>query len=620
MKGLVFVLFGTAFIPAGVVFAQTGQAHYVGTNVTGQIVLARTVSLHQVAGQPQGTLPLAAYSGTTSDAFFSTSAFFSGFGTSNASVKERLPKIPPRRWLPSTLSVGPQMLGSPGKAGLARTAAIPVTQTLSVNPSFTGVGFNGMTHLDQREANNGNQFSVEPPNPAIAVANGYVVEGVNNAFQVYSTSGTPLLPRVLSTNELFGVPAAIDWSTGINGVFPTDMRAFYDHDIDRWIVLQRAQDYDISGNPLNQSHLYMAVSQSGDPTGTYNIYVMETTDAQVPGCPCVADYPQIGADRYGFYISTNGFNTFSERFVRASILAISKDSLGSGATTPTAYRFLLPFTTGYEFAIQPASTPPRASYFVGNGGLEYFVSSQGTSSFSNTLAVWAMYNTASLRTSTPSLLLTQRLVPSLAYAFPDVATQRPGPLPYGSTLSPPGLLSFIDGGDMRVLSASYAAGRLWVTLSTNSTDVNGRTVVGAAYLILSPTFRAGVLAAPVLRHGYLVTTNNHILRPAIAVDAQGRGAIAFTLVGPDYHPSAAFVPIDLLSTASVMQVPAFGAMPQDGFTGYPGGFGAGVARWGDYSSAVAAGDGSIWMTAEYIPNAPRTEFANWGTFLYRYIP
>jgi hypothetical protein len=124
----------------------------------------------------------------------------------------------------------------------------------------------------------------------------------------------------------------------------------------------------------------------------------------------------------------------------------------------------------------------------------------------------------------------------------------------------------------------------------------------------------------VLRQGYLVVTNNHILRPSIAVNAQGRGAIAFTLVGPDYYPSAAFVSLDVLSTASVMQVPAFGAMPQDGFTGYPGGFAAGVARWGDYSAAIAAGDGSIWMAAQYIPNAPRTEFANWGTFLYRYLP
>src|SRR5262249_38972609 len=156
----------------------------------------------------------------------------------------------------------------------------------------------------------------------------------------------------------------INRSTGANGVFPTDMRVFYDQTISRWFILQRAQDFDIVGNPLNSSRLYIAVSQTADPTANYNIYTMDTTDLQNPGCPCLADYPQIGADQYGFYISSNEFNTFTQSFVNAQILALSKSSLASGATTPTASRFVLPFTTGYEFAIQPASTPPGASYFL----------------------------------------------------------------------------------------------------------------------------------------------------------------------------------------------------------------------------------------------------------------
>ena len=38
------------------------------------------------------------------------------------------------------------------------------------------------------------------------------------------------------------------------------------------------------------------------------------------------------------------------------------------------------------------------------------------------------------------------------------------------------------------------------------------------------------------------------------------------------------------------------------------------------SAAVAASDGSIWMGTEYIPNAPRTPLANWGTYLINYVP
>ena len=48
-------------------------------------------------------------------------------------------------------------------------------------------------------------------------------------------------------------------------------------------------------------------------------------------------------------------------------------------------------------------------------------------------------------------------------------------------------------------------------------------------MIISPTFRAGALNGSVLRQGYLSTPGNHLLRPAIAVNAQGVGAIVFTV-------------------------------------------------------------------------------------------
>lgn len=588
MNRLVNALIGLIVLPALPSLAQQ-QSVYAGSNVTGQLVLARTVNPLQQAQRLR--LLGAVYP-----------------------VRET-PRMPYKRLRPALQA---NRAASPAMAG---ALAMPVMQSLPVAFASGIFGFNALSHLDQRLANGGNQFSVEPPNQSVAVGNGFVLEGVNNAIQVYSASGAPLLPAPLSSNELFGVPAAIiRGAQDIYGVYPTDMRVFFDQTINRWFVLQRAQDFDIFGNPLSSSRIYMAVSQTSNPTGIYNIYEMNTTNAQRPGCPCVSDYPQIGADQYGFHISVNEFNTFSEQFVGAAIIAVSKASLAAGASTPAAFRFQLPFTTGYEFAIQPATTPPGAGFFLANGGMEYFVSSIATFSSDSKLSVWAMYNTGTLGSANPAPILTRITVPSLNYAFPDVATQRPGPLPYGSTLLPPGMLAYLDGGDMRILSLSYAGGRLYTTLATQVTDENGRRLVGGAYVILSPAFRAGVLAAQVLRQGYLMARNNHVLRPAVAVNPQGRGAVAFTLVGPDYYPSAAFVPINLSSTGPAMQIAGPGVLPQDGFTGYPGGFAAGVARWGDYSTAVAGNDGSIWMVGQYIPNAPRTEFANWGTFLWRYAP
>jgi hypothetical protein len=575
---------------ASTAIAQT-QAFYAGTPVTGQLVLTRTVNPVQAA-QALRAMGAAVYNPET---------------VPKATKRLRPPA------LPAKLSI---------KGGTAMASATAVgTQSFPVVFASGGFGFLGLTHLDQRLANDGNQFSVEPPNQSVAAANGYVLEGVNNAIQVYDSSGAPLLPRVLSSNELFGVPAAINRTTNVHGVYPTDMRVFFDQTISRWFVLQRAQGYDVSGAPLNNSRLYLAVSQTANPVGTYNIYEMDTTNAQNPGCPCIADYPQIGADQYGFYISVNEFTTFSEGFVDAAIFAISKAALGAGVAAPAMHRFLIPYTTGYEFAIEPAKTPPGGAFFTASGGLQYFASTQASNpTFDSGVAVWAMYNTASLNSASPSPVLTRIVTPVLSYRFPGVATQRTGPLPYGSTLFPPGALAFLDGGDNRVQALTYAGGRLYTTFQTQATDDGGLSVVGGAYVVLSPTLRSGVLAAKVLDQRYLVAQGHHVLRPAVAVNAQGRGAVAFTLSGPDHFPSAAYLPVNGTSVGAAIQIAAAGAAPQDGFTGYPGGFGAGVARWGDYSTAVAGNDGMIWMVTQYIPNAPRTEFANWGTFVSRYLP
>jgi hypothetical protein len=550
-----------------------------GANVTGQLILSGTVNMLQQAQLAQAR-------------------------SLARTVAEGKPNLPPKLLSPQT----PNQL------------TLPTVPSLTVSLGFSGLGFNGLTHRDQQQSNHGNQFSIEPPSPSIAVGNGLILEGVNNAIQVFSqSSGAPLLPQAVSSNQVFGLAPAINRITNVHGPVLTDMRVFYDPGINRWFVLQRSRDSDTAGNFLNHSHLYMAVSQTTDPTGTYNIYSMETTNIANLGCPCYLDYPQIGGDQYGLYVSANEYSTFiNNQFLDVAILAVSKASLAAGASLPTAYRTIIQRFTGYEFALQPATTPPGASYFLASNGLEYFVSSN--SSFGSALAVWALSNTGSLQTANPQLALSRTIAPTVIYNIPNDATQRPGPLPYGSTLKPPGLLAKIHANDCRVLSVSYAGGRLYATWETQVIDAAGRSLVGAAYAILSPTFRSGVLSSFSLRQGYLMVSNNHLLRPAIAVNPQGVGAIVVTLVGPDYYPSAALVPIDTLSTASTLQVAATGAFPEDGFTGYPDtGFEQlGTARWGDYSTAVANSDGSIWMTTEYIPNAPRTQFANWGTFLLRY--
>ena len=55
------------------------------------------------------------------------------------------------------------------------------------DPQFNS-GFEGLNFYQQRYARGGNQFSVEPPDQALCVGNGYVLEAVNDVLNIFNAS------------------------------------------------------------------------------------------------------------------------------------------------------------------------------------------------------------------------------------------------------------------------------------------------------------------------------------------------------------------------------------------------------------------------------------------------
>src|SRR5215469_14623863 len=76
------------------------------------------------------------------------------------------------------------------------------------NPEVT-TSFDGLNFFNQRFANNGNQFSVVPPDQALCAGNGFVLESVNDVLNIYGNDGTSLL-GVTDLNTFYGYPAAIN--------------------------------------------------------------------------------------------------------------------------------------------------------------------------------------------------------------------------------------------------------------------------------------------------------------------------------------------------------------------------------------------------------------------------
>jgi hypothetical protein len=548
----------------------------------------------------------------------------------------------------STQGVGPEIHPGPefdshfdrlakGSVSPARVPSshVPTPADSVVLGLQAGVGFDGLTHRDQRLSSNGNQFSSEPPDQALAVGNGYVVEAINTAIRVRSTTGAILVPAV-SLNEFFGLAPSINRTTGVYGPFTSDPKAYYDPGTQRWFVtmLEIGQDPN-TGDFLGQSAVMIAVSQGADPTGGWFIYSLDTTNAgdpvNHPGCPCLGDQPLIGADANGFYVTTNEFPLFQDGFNGAQVYAMSKAQLEVGpAGTVSAVTFSnIPLAEGPAYSLQPATTPPGGAHASGQGGTQYFLSALDfNNNLDNRIAVWALTNTQSLNTATPALTLQYAIMASQVYGAPPSAQQRPGPTPLADlikagaitgTKTPTQNLPLVDANDDRMQQVVWADGKLWSSLNTVVKPANGVVKSGVAYFVVAPGWSGTTLNGSIVTQGYLSVSNHALIYPSVGVTAAGRGLIAFSVVGDSVYPSAAYAPIDAVNGAGPIRFVAMGVAPDDGFSGYPV-FGSRVGRWGDYSAAVADSDGSIWFANEYIPNAQRTTLANWGTFIGRIVP
>src|SRR5258708_4762386 len=331
-------------------------------------------------------------------------------------------------------------------------------------------GFNGLNHRDQRRAGTDQylttQFSLEPPDQGLCVGNGFVLETVNDALRVFDSSGSALsAPTAL--NQFFNlIPAFTRSNPAVFGDFVSDPKCYFDAADQRWFVTALQIGLDPStANFVPPTHLEIAVSQTADPTGSWNLFSIDTTDDGSNGtpshanCPCFGDQPLIGADANGFYVSTNEYGLGGGfPFNGAQVYAVSKQALESGSGGKVVHinagLSLLP-AGGLAFSIPPATAPGAAGNELANGGTEYFVSdldftaAPPLATRADRLAAGAPTNNPPLSDPNPSVTLSGVVIDSEVSVQPPNAQQKPGDLYLGSILHNP--LSLIAGNDDRML-------------------------------------------------------------------------------------------------------------------------------------------------------------------------
>jgi hypothetical protein len=550
------------------------------------------------------------------------------------------------------------------------------------NPTFN-FGFEGLNHYQQRYSRGGNQFSVEPPDQGMCAGNGYVVEVVNDVFNVYNAStGASALPNNTSTNIVAGFPRdvnhtidlnsfyhytpAINRTTGVRGPFVTDPSCIYDAQTQRWFVVALTLNTFPNGAFTHVNHLDLAVSQTSNPaTGSWNFYSIDVTNDGTntggvnPG-PYLGDYPHIGADANGFYITTNAYPWCCNGFSGEQIYALSKAQLAAGAASVTMQHFdtsgmvNAPSDAGPTqpgFTNWPAQSPGTSQFNLANNGTEYALSSNaadeaqnpvsgapGTRT-SNQLILWTMTNTASLNTASPAINLSNKILTVGQYGVPP-KQQQPGSgtladetttpdVAQGDCINdtttptiagvgcwrllfnPPGpahneVISRPDSNDTRMQQVMYANGKLWGALDTALNPDAGPQRAGIAWYIVKPD------VPKIEMQGYLGAAGYDFTYPAIGVTASGRGVMAFTATGDTLNPSAAYAPIDAQVGVGAWNVVTGGqgAARDDGFTSYKSQVGNPPrTRWGDYGAASVDGN-SVWIASEYIGHS--CNYTDWG--------
>ena len=480
--------------------------------------------------------------------------------------------------------------------------------------SFEGLNFN-----QQRFANGGNQFSVEPPDQGLCVGNGFVMESVNNVIKIYDTAGN-LRKGPIDHNTFYGYIAAVNRTTGARGPSVTDPSCLYDAETGRFFHVVLTLDHVGTTASLNgNNHLDIAVSNTSDPTGAWTIYRLPVQNNGTQGTPdhhcgsgfCLGDYPHIGADANGFYITTNEFAFSGPGFYGVPIYAIDKHALASHAAAVNAVLLFQNVDEVPAFTVWPAQSP-SSQFKTDNGGTEFLLSSLAVftdDGVSDQLLVWSITNTQSLATASPSPSVSVGVLNTQTYSVPPRSTQKSGNLPLrdcladtttdcfsaiaGATSRFNNVIQAPDSNDSRMQQVTYANGKLWGALDTG-VDISGDTATraGIAYFVFNPT--SGVI----FQQGILALKGNNATYPAIGVTPSGRGVMAFTLLGNDHYPSAAYTAIDAKIGVGDIHVIAEGAGPQDGFSGYRPLVNPIRPRWGDYGAAAVDGN-TIWVASEY---------------------
>ena len=400
-----------------------------------------------------------------------------------------------------------------------------------------------------------------PPDTQVAAGPSDVVEAVNGTLSVWSKNGMEITASDLKT--FFSIPVDYQFS---------DPRILYDASTERFFITGFAFDA-----VSHDSSVYVGVSATSDPTGTWRRYIVATSTTGV-----LFDQAKLGLCNDKLVISWSDFK--AGRFSGEETWVLQKSDLLLGSASVQDFHFG-PDATRFDLVPVDSLSTTNTEYVVYNNSC-------------------GSRTTGSCTTGTPSLGV---LAITGTPAAGNVAWTESDPSMPPTSVAPgarqPGNGPTLDSNDDRLLSAVWRDGSLWVS-GNDACIPSGDASIHSCFRIIEVSTTPQNVS--MVKSFDIGVSGADLLFPAVTVDAKGSLFVTGSLTsGTTYASLAAF---EVLTSGQQLS-----GLIMPGAATYGCSSCSGPARWGDYSGiAVDPIDPlKVWVAGEFA--AATSGDHNWGT-------
>jgi len=404
-----------------------------------------------------------------------------------------------------------------------------------------------------------------PPDNNGDVGPNHYMEAINVRFQIWNKTGTSLLGPLNLGTIWSGFPGP--WSSSLNDGDPI---VLYDEAAGRFFIAQ----FSLPNYPNGPSYIIIAVSQTGDPTGSWHRYGF-TYSYGIP------DYPKFGIWPDGYYMSANAFSSGSLNYVGTINTAFERSQMLTGAAAQSV-TFIGSSGTTWSFLPSDwngATAPPA-------GSPNYFLQLQSNSS----VGIYSF----SVNWTTPA---------SSTFTGPSViATSAFSTLPWTS-VPQQGTSQLLDNlGDRPMHRLDYRNfGTHQSMVVCHSVNV-GSNRAGVRWY----EFRKPAATWTLFQEGtYAPADGLHRWMGSIAINAAGHMALGYSVSSSAMFPAIRYT--GRYATDPLGQM----TIPEETIFAGSGSQTGGLNRWGDYTSMNVDPNGiNFWYVNQY---QPATGSYNWRT-------